>query len=633
MKNCVIIITGVSGSGKTVVGMALAKHLMGFFYDGDSFHSASNLTKMSSGIPLDDDDRIPWLKSINRHIKDRLSVETLVVACSALKEKYRMLLGQDIDPSFVFWVHLHGSYELIYRRMSERVGHFMTPEMLRSQFATYEKPKNGIFLNVDQELNEIVNEIISKMEVNKSDVGLVGLGVMGTSLARNIASKGFTISVFNRHVDGKEEHVARQVVNKYKELNQAKPFDDLKEFVTSLRSPRKIILMVNAGSAVDDVVKRILPFLQAGDVIIEGGNSYYMDSGKRQKQLEEVGIQFIGTGVSGGEEGALVGPSLMPGGSKAGYELVKEILTSIAARNSNGEVCCEYIGDGGAGHFVKMVHNGIEYAEMQLIAEMYSHFRYDQNLEPEAIAKIFDEWNSGEAASYLLEIISDILRFKDHDGAPLIDKISDVAGNKGTGSWTTKTACDLGVSIPSMTEALFSRYLSSCHDDRLKYSKLYAIKNASILINRTDLLNTFLFCRILNHYQGFKLIKEASDNFQWNINTAALLRIWSGGCIIRSALLFNFSKGWLDCNGDIMQHSYSQNLINRHFPEIRETISKLAFSSRPYPVVTSCLDYFKGLTSSRSSAYMIQAQRDYFGAHTYNRTDDSSGLSYHTKWF
>jgi 6-phosphogluconate dehydrogenase len=629
----VIILTGVSGSGKTTVGKALAERMKVAFYDGDSFHPAANVAKMSSGIPLDDRDREPWLKAINELIRAKLPSSSLIIGCSALKEKYRDLLSAGIDPSSLLWVHLQGNYELIYKRMRERAGHFMTADMLQSQFETYEMPARGLLLNVDQELNKIIDQILSKLEMNQSDVGLIGLGVMGTSLARNIAGKGFSISLFNRHVEGKEENVARKMADKYVELNQSKPFDNLEGFVTSLKTPRKIILMVNAGDAVDDVILKLAPLLDAGDVIAECGNSHFRDTDERQRKLAISGIHFVGTGVSGCEEGALMGPSIMPGGSVAGFELVKDILFSIAARNELNEICCGHIGDGGAGHFVKMVHNGIEYAEMQLVTEMYSHLRYDQKKDPEEIALVFEQWNQGDANSYLLSITIDILRFKDVDGAPLIDKISDVAGNKGTGSWTTITASELGVPMPATAEALFSRYLSSFSKDRLKYASLFDNEDNAIFIDHDNLLYTYMFCRIINHYQGIKLIREASDVFNWQIDTAELLKIWSGGCIIRSALLSIFRNGWSDCGADIMEHPYTRNLVRDHYGKIKQTISELARSDRSYPVSSSCLEYFKMLVTSRSSACLIQAKRDYFGAHTYKRIDDPSGASHHTHWY
>ncbi|MGL6266649.1 MAG: decarboxylating NADP(+)-dependent phosphogluconate dehydrogenase, partial [Chitinophagaceae bacterium] len=556
----------------------------------------------------------------------------LIVACSALKEKYRKLLSADIDQSQVVWVHLQGDYNIIYQRMSERKGHFMNADMLRSQFDAYEKPDYGILLNVDQDLKEIIQQINTATKISKSEVGLIGLGVMGTSLARNMSRNGFSLSIYNRHIEGVEEKVAQKMIDQFSELQFSKPFDDLEKFVGSLSLPRKIILMVNAGEAVDDVIRKLLPFLEAGDVIADGGNSHFKDTEDRQKKLASVGIFFLGVGVSGGEEGALLGPSIMPGGSREGFELFKGILLAIAARNELNEICCNYVGDGGAGHFVKMVHNGIEYADMQLIAEFYGHLRYDQQKNTEEIADVFENWNRGEANSYLLGITIDILRYKDADGLPLIDKISGEAGNKGTGSWTTITACELNVPVPAMTEALFSRYLSAFNASRLRYSAIYDIKSTGYIIESENLHNAYMFCRNIILYQGLKLIHEASEKFKWNINTEALLMIWSGGCIIRSVLLSDLRKEWILNESDFLEQKVFRNLINSHFNEIRTTVSTLTLSACPYPVTTSCLDYFKGLVSSGSNANLIQAQRDYFGAHTYKRTDDPSGKAYHTNW-
>ena len=647
MQGRVIIVTGVSGSGKTTVGKALAQRFGAEFHDGDQFHPPANVAKMSSRIPLNDDDREPWLKAINSFIRERLlpanhsprvdsprvdswRVPCLVIACSALKERYRSALTENLGPLDVQWVHLQGSYDVIYRRMNERKEHFMSADMLRSQFDAYEQPLQGIKINVDRDLDQVIDKIVSMISTGRSEVGLIGLGVMGTSLARNIASRGFTISIFNRHVAGKEEGVAKKAAAKFSELANAKPFDDLQAFVESLHTPRKIILMVNAGKAVDDVINNIGPFLQPGDTIVDGGNSLYKDTEAREKVLTDKGIHFVGSGISGGEEGALRGPSIMPGGSEAGCEQVKHILSAIAARNDQGEVCCGYIGKGGAGHFVKMVHNGIEYAEMQLITEVYAHLRYDQDKSAAEIADIFEGWNKLDAASYLLGITVDILRFKDADGLPLIDKIADAAGNKGTGSWTAMTAAELGIPGPAMAEALFARYVSSFRHERLVIADLYARTGTAIKIDLERLYNAYMFGRIINHQQGIKLIRDASGIYGWNIDTAALFRIWSGGCIIRSRLLDILRKSTV---GDVLIHPYVVDLINRNYEQIKSTISEMLMSNRGYPVLSSCLEYFKLMSSARNATYLIQAQRDYFGAHTYHRIDDPDGNSFHTHWY
>jgi 6-phosphogluconate dehydrogenase len=363
---------------------------------------------------------------------------------------------------------------------------------------------------------------------------------------------------------------------------------------------------------------------------VDGGNSFYKDSEAREKVLAGKGIHFVGSGISGGEEGALRGPSIMPGGSETGWEHIKHVLTAIAAKNEQGEVCCGYIGKGGAGHFVKMVHNGIEYAEMQLITEIYAHLRYDQGKSPAEIADIFEVWNKGDAGSYLLGITVDILRFKDTDGLPLIDKIADAAGNKGTGSWTAMTAAELGIPVPAMAEALFARYVSSFRHERLVIADLYARTAVAVRIDQDSLYSAYMFGRIINHQQGIKLIKDASVIYGWNIDTAALFRIWSGGCIIRSSLLDMLRKG---SGGDILMHPYVVDLINRNYEEIKSTISEMLMSNRGYPVLSSSLEYFKLMSCSRNATYLIQAQRDYFGAHTYQRIDDPTANPFHTQWY
>ena len=635
MGSSVIIITGVAGSGKTTVGKALALQLNARFYDGDEFHPEANRQKMSAGIPLDDGDRIPWLHTLNMLVKEKLQTESLIIACSALKDSYRTILADGIDGNAVLWVHLQGSYELIHKRLAERSGHFMKPGMLLSQFEVYEPPHEGLLIDVGKTPEQIVDQIMKKLPSQRtqlSQVGLIGLGVMGTSLARNIAGKGFSLSIFNRHVPGKEEGIAAKAVASFPELMHSKPFDDLTAFVGSVAQPRKIILMVNAGHAVDGVIAQLLPLLSTGDVVVDGGNSFFKDTEARQKQLEKNGIHFMGTGISGGEEGALLGPSIMPGGSRQGFETVSEVLHAIAARNESGEVCCEHIGKGGAGHFVKMVHNGIEYAEMQLIAEFYSHLRYDQNRAPEVVARIFETWNRGEGSSYLLGITIEILRFRDTDEELLLDKISDVAGNKGTGGWTTIAACELGVAIPAMAEALFSRYVSSVSKDRQVYADYYVNTGDGSDVETESLFRAYMFCRIMNHYQGIKLISEASDNFGWDINISMLMKTWSAGCIIRSSLLAIFRKEWLAGQPDILQLPYARDFINSHMASIKHTISVFIKSRYAYPVASSCLEYFKGLVTTRGNGYLIQAQRDYFGAHTYRRIDDAEGASHHTQW-
>lgn len=457
---------------------------------------------------------------------------------------------------------------------------------------------------------------------------------MGSSLARNIASKGFRVSLYNRHLPGQEERVAEKAAQAYAELQQALPFDELAPFVASLARPRKILLMVSAGPAVDQLIEQLSPLLDRGDLLIDGGNSHYKETLQRQARLQAQGLHFLGTGISGGEEGARKGPAIMPGGDRAGFDLAKDILYAIAAKNEQQQPCCGYIGEGGAGHFVKMAHNGIEYAEMQLIAEVYTYLRYDRLLPLDAIAEQFRQWQSEEDHSYLLGITADILPFKAADGQPLLDQIADVAGSKGTGSWTTVAACELGVPIPTIAAALFARYLSAQKSARTSYAARYPKGTiAAPYADMPALRHAYRFARILNHHQGLALIQAAADQHAWQIDLDSLLQTWSGGCIIRSELLDTFRRGLADGQADLLAQPYVQDFIKQQLPGIQSTLGKLALSPQPYPCLSASLDYFKSLSAAQSSANLIQAQRDYFGAHTYQRADDPSGKAHHTQWY
>lgn len=626
----VFYITGVSGCGKTTVGELLARELGILFFDGDDFHPDSNKSKMSSGTPLTDQDRIPWLEEINAFVISSLKSNSLIVACSALKESYRSTLSKNIALGQIQWIHLQGSFDLILNRMSQRKNHFMPHNLLQSQFNTYEKPTTGLIIDISLDTNSIVQKTLKTMN-QKSAIGVIGLGVMGTSLARNIADKGISLSIYNRHVKDKEEKIAEKSISSYKELNTTQPFDNIDDFLQSLSSPKIILLMVNAGAAVDAVLTQITPKLTKGDIIIDGGNSHYKDTESRAKNLLKSGIQFIGAGVSGGEQGALLGPSIMPSGEQEAYKLVSNIFNKIAARNNNGEVCCNYIGSGGAGHFVKMVHNGIEYAEMQLICEIYSHLRFDQHRSLAEIAEIFTLWNGGNDQSYLLEITIDILLKKDVDGQPLIDKILDQAGNKGTGSWTTIAACELGVPIPTITASLFARYQSAQKQVRIAYADDFPLSSNGSLIPFDSLRKLYFFCRILNHHQGFQLITSASDVHNWDIDISNLIQTWSGGCIIKSALLDNIRSS-IKTTKDLLNVEMIQDFIYENLPEIINVHQILNKSTQPYQCINASVDYFKYMRTSDSNANLIQAQRDYFGAHTYHRKDDGGKISHHTDW-
>lgn len=629
MKHQAIIITGVAGSGKSSVGALLAQQLGCSFYDGDDFHPQANIDKMRSGLALNDADRAPWLQSIHDFIVARLQMESLVVACSALKQQYRDILEQGLPAAQVQWVHLQGDFDLVYSRILQRAGHFMPIELLQSQYDTYEAPRSGLKMDVNQALVSIVEKIAHLLKA-ESETGVLGLGVMGTNLARNIAGKGISLSVFNRHVEGSEENIALKATQKYPELLLARPYDDLRAFVASLKKPRKILLMINAGPAMDEVLQQLTPLLSEGDVVIDGGNSHFKDTERRMEHLAVQHIHYLGSGISGGEEGALLGPAIMPGGSAEAYALAAPVLTRIAAVNAAGERCCRYIGGGGAGHFVKMVHNGIEYAEMQLIAEVYGLFRWEQGLSPEAIAKIFTQWNEGAAQSYLLEITIDILLKKDDDGFPLLDKISDAAANKGTGSWTTVSACELGVPIPSITAALFARYQSALKKLRTELAVHFKTELAGAQPELDDVYNLYRFCRILNHHQGFRLIQEASASYHWSIELESLASIWSGGCIIRSRLLSDI-RPYLAGHSDILLIPWVADFIKAHHSSIMRAYQSIAGSHAAIPCISAGVEYFKYMSQEESNASLLQAQRDYFGAHTYQRKD-LPGKSFHTDW-
>lgn len=462
----------------------------------------------------------------------------------------------------------------------------------------------------------------------KFHVGLIGLAVMGQNLALNIARKGYKVSVYNRTTQKTEEFVKNRVKNE-----EIEPHYDIESFVKSLERPRKIILMVKAGKPVDDTISQLLPHLEPGDLIIDGGNSHYMDTERRFKELSEKGILFLGMGVSGGEYGALHGPSLMPGGSREAYNLVEEILLKIAAKTEDGP-CCTYVGERSAGHFVKMVHNGIEYAIMQAIAEVYHIMRSVLNLSLEEMSSIFEEWNRGELSSFLVEITYKILRKKDEEtGKPIIDVILDKAEQKGTGKWTSQAALDLGIPTPSINLAVVERVISHFKDRRTKLSKLYNKRRSAIQGSEEflrDLRNSLFFAMFMAFSQGMWLIAEASKEFGYGVNLSEVLRIWKGGCIIRAKLIDTLRKYISDENTYLLENEEVMNLLKGKIDSLKNILKTAVDSEIPTPVLSSSYNYFMSLTEERLPANLIQAQRDFFGAHTFERVD-REGV-FHINW-
>ncbi|MEG6584112.1 NADP-dependent phosphogluconate dehydrogenase [Dendrosporobacter sp. 1207_IL3150] len=464
---------------------------------------------------------------------------------------------------------------------------------------------------------------------NKCDIGLIGLAVMGENLALNISSHGFSVAVFNRTVTKTQEFI---------KTHPDKHFTgtfSLTELVSALKTPRKIIMMVKSGQPVDELIKVLVPLLEKGDILIDGGNSYYQDTQRRCSLLEENGINYIGLGVSGGEEGALNGPSLMPGGSLEAYMDLAPIFTSIAAKVTDGP-CCSYVGSDGAGHYVKMVHNGIEYGDMQLIAEAYFIMREVLNISPCEQSEIFKSWNEGQLNSYLIEITADILkRVDNHTSLPMIDVILDSAGQKGTGKWTVQSALELGVPVPTITEAVFARFMSAYKAERQTASitldgSTISQHDYSGLLN--DIHDALYASKICSYAQGFNLLRTASIKYNWNLQLGDTALLWRGGCIIRAQFLDKIKEAFT-CNPqlpNLMLDPYFSGELNRIQNNWRRVISICKQQGVPIPSFSASLDYYDSYRQKVLPANLIQAQRDYFGAHTYERTDKEG--CFHSEW-
>ncbi len=468
---------------------------------------------------------------------------------------------------------------------------------------------------------------------NLSDIGLIGLAVMGENLVLNMESKGFQVSVFNRHTQKVDNFLAGRAKGK-----NIIGTHSIEELISSLQRPRKVMLMIKAGDAVDEMIDTLIPNLEPGDIIIDGGNTHFPDTNRRTAFVESKGLLYIGTGVSGGEEGALLGPSIMPGGSKAAWPLVRPIFQAIAAKVEDGSPCCEWVGENGAGHFVKMVHNGIEYGDMQLITEAYQIMRDLLHMSADEMHLIFNEWNEGELDSYLIEITSDILAYKDNDGKPLVDKILDTAGQKGTGKWTVVAALDLVIPLTLIGEAVFSRCLSSEKNERVAASKILHGPDAKFSGDKikfiNDLKDALYASKIVSYTQGYALMKAAADEYKWNLNYGGIALMWRGGCIIRSAFLGKIKVAFVNnpSLNNLMLDPFFKEKVEKSQDGWRNVVATAVTNGIPVPAISSALGYFDGYRCEKLPANLLQAQRDYFGAHTYERIDKPRGQFFHTNW-
>ncbi|MFW5826184.1 MAG: decarboxylating NADP(+)-dependent phosphogluconate dehydrogenase [bacterium] len=470
-----------------------------------------------------------------------------------------------------------------------------------------------------------------------ADIGLIGLAVMGQNLVLNIADHGYSVAVYNRTTQKTDDFLAGPATGKA--ITGA---HSVEEFISALERPRRIILMVKAGPVVDKFIEQLLPHLEEGDIVIDGGNSHFPDTMRRVDELAEKGILFIGTGISGGEEGARHGPSIMPGGNAQAWPHVKEIFQAIAAKTPDGEPCCDWVGDGGAGHYVKMVHNGIEYGDMQLIAEAYHLMKDGMGLSYDQLHDIFSSWNEGDLDSFLIEITRDIMAYTE-DGGPLVEKILDSAGQKGTGKWTAVSALEQGMPLTLIGEAVFARFLSSLKDERVDASEKlagpvagspYAAFDGDMEVFIEDIRKALLASKIISYAQGFMLMAAAAAQYEWSIDYGAVANMWRGGCIIRSVFLGDIKRAY-DKQPDLRNlvlADYFRDTLASCQDSWRRVVGEAARIGIPIPALSTALSFYDGYRSARVPANLIQAQRDYFGAHTYERVDKPRGEFFHTNW-
>jgi 6-phosphogluconate dehydrogenase len=470
-------------------------------------------------------------------------------------------------------------------------------------------------------------------KMSQADIAVVGLAVMGENLILNMESKGFTVACFNRTVSKVDNFLAGRAKGK-----NIIGCHSIEEMVEVLKRPRKVMLMVKAGNPVDAFIEQILPHLDDGDIIIDGGNSHFPDTIRRTEYVENEGKLYIGTGVSGGEEGALKGPSIMPGGSKAAWEHIKPIFQKIAAHTETGEPCCDWVGENGAGHFVKMVHNGIEYGDMQMICETYQMMKLGLGMTNDPMHEVFAEWNQGELDSYLIEITRDILGYKDEDGNAVLDVILDTAGQKGTGKWTAIAALDGGQPLTLVTEAVFARCLSALKEERVEASKVLKGPGKKFDGDRKqligDLRQALYASKIVSYAQGYQLMRAAAAEYNWNLNYGGIALMWRGGCIIRSVFLGKIKEAF-DKNpelSNLLLAPFFTNAVEKAQDAWRRVVIAAVQMGVPMPAISAALAYYDGYRARRLPANLLQAQRDYFGAHTYERVDKPRGQFFHTNW-
>ena len=616
-KNIAIVLMGVAGVGKTTIGLALSKAGGIPFYDGDDYHSASNRDKMAAGIALSDEDRTAWLFELQGVIENALHKSSCILACSALKKSHRAILEKNSNA--IHFVYLEGSKNLIEQRLESRKGHYFPASLLASQLETLEPPENAFTISITQTPSAIVQIIMKTLlneNISKAEIGLMGLGVMGKALTQNFVRNGITVSVYNRELKGVEESVAKNFVESLPLLKDTQAFSNYPSFIDSLQSPKKIFLMIEAGEATNTVLDELAVLLEKGDVLVDLGNTFYKETETRIHHFAKKGIHLIGAGISGGELGALNGASIMPSGTKEAYELVVPYLNSIAAKDKNNQACSTYIGEGGSGHFVKMVHNGIEYAEMQLLAEIYALARA-AGKNPSEIADMLSSWKTDKLDSFLLNTTINILNTKEGSDW-LIDKIQDVSESKGTGTWATNALTNAAIPASLIANALYARQISSYKNLRVQLEKNYPSKKEVITINEASLKNAYHFAKMIIHFQGFWLLDEFSKNHHWNLNLSEIARIWTKGCIIQSDFMETLVP-ILKLNAHIILEASITEQIKTTAPAATEIVIKALENKIATPIMSDAIQFFNAISTAHSTANLIQAQRDYFGAHTFLR--------------